>query len=149
MEQTGTIKKILPARSGTGGKSGKPWMAQSFILEVKTGEHGQYKKDQMYEIFGEEKIKDAQLFEGKVVKVSFDIEAHEYEGRWYNSVRAWKVEAVQPAGQAYQQQQQYRPQPAPQPQGYYPQQPYPQQQPQGYYPQQYAGQPQPQGDLPF
>ena len=120
MEQTGTIKKILPARSGTGGKSGKSWMAQSFILEVKTGEHGQYKKDQMYEIFGEEKIKDAQLFE-----------------------------AVQPAGQAYQQQQQYRPQPAPQPQGYYPQQPYPQQQPQGYYPQQYAGQPQPQGDLPF
>ena len=23
--------------------------------------------------------------------VSFDIDAHEYNGRWYNSIRAWKV----------------------------------------------------------
>ena len=32
-----------------------------------------------------------------MVKVSFEIDAHEYNGRWFNEVRAWDV---RPAGQA-------------------------------------------------
>ncbi len=28
--------------------------------------------------------------------VSFDLDAHEYKGRWFNSVRAWNVQRVDP-----------------------------------------------------
>ena len=37
------------------------------------------------------------------VVVFFDIDAHEYQGRWFNNIRAWKVDRVQsgaPAPQA-------------------------------------------------
>ena len=27
-----------------------------------------------------------------MVRVSFDIDAREYQGRWYNSIRAWNVD---------------------------------------------------------
>ncbi|MBQ2043254.1 MAG: DUF3127 domain-containing protein, partial [Bacteroidaceae bacterium] len=29
---------------------------------------------------------------GEVLTVSFDIDAREYQGRWFNSIRAWKVD---------------------------------------------------------
>ena len=143
MEQTGTVFKILPAKSGTSGKTGNQWVTQSFIIEVKTGEHGQYTRKMMFSIFGEDKIKEAQLFEGKQVSVSFDIEAKESAknpGTWFNDVRAWKVEAV-----GYQQQ----------PQQYQPQQYRPQQPQTGYFQPQGAGYPpntgyyQPQPQQPF
>ncbi len=28
---------------------------------------------------------------GEEILVSFDIDAHEYNGRWFNNVRAWNV----------------------------------------------------------
>jgi hypothetical protein len=28
---------------------------------------------------------------GKTVTVSFDIDAHEYEGRWFNEINAWGI----------------------------------------------------------
>jgi hypothetical protein len=31
--------------------------------------------------------------------VSFDLDAHEYNGRWFNSVTAWKVESIEHAQQ--------------------------------------------------
>jgi hypothetical protein len=33
------------------------------------------------------------------VIVSFDLDAHEYNGRWFNSVTAWKVESIEHAQQ--------------------------------------------------
>lgn len=159
MESTGTIIKILPAVSGTSARTGNPWMSQQFVIEVRTGEHGQYTKKQVYELFGEDKIKQANLVEGATVKVSFDIEAREFEGKWYNSLRAWNVSHIaQTQGQVVQQPQQ-RPQqrqqyPQQQNVGYFqPTNQYPQQggyyqpqqgYPQGGYPpqQQYAPQPQ-------
>lgn len=29
---------------------------------------------------------------GETLTVSFDIDAHEYNGRWFNDISAWKVE---------------------------------------------------------
>ena len=148
MEQTGKVVKIFAPRTGTSQKTGKDWVSQSFLLEVRTGEHGQYTRKMLFSIFGEDEIKNAQLYENKDVKVSFDIEAKENPknpGMWFNDVKAWKVEPAggQQTGYAPQQyppqQRQYPPQPqagyAPQGggyppnTGYYQQQPYPPQQP--------------------
>ena len=47
----------------------------------------------------------------RYVSVSFDIDAHEYNGKWYNQTNAWKVEQAQAQPQA-----QPQPQPQVQPQ---------------------------------
>jgi len=162
MELTGTVFKLLEAKTGTSARTGNKWVTQSFIIEIRTGEHGQYTRKVMFSIFGEKEIKDAQLFEGKQVKVSFDIECKENPknpGQWFNDVRAWKVEPVgtqqpqQPAPAAYTPPQQYPPQQPqngffqPQGGGYPPNTGFYQPQPQ--YQQQYAPQPQNDQQLPF
>lgn len=128
MESVGKIIKILPARTGTSERTGNAWVVQPFLLEVRTGEHGQYTKKQLFEVFGEDKIKQFQLFEGKTVKVMFDLEAKEgKEGTWFNSTRVWDMKEMVP--QTQPQQSQYGQQPT---QGQYGQQP--QQRPQnGFY----------------
>lgn len=88
MELEGKIIKVLDARSGTSARTGSPWKMQSFVLEVP----GQYPRRMVFEVFGEDKLTQWNIQEGQDLKVSFDIDAHEYNGRWYNSVRAWKVE---------------------------------------------------------
>jgi hypothetical protein len=50
----------------------------------------------VFEVFGEDRIKKFNVQQGQEVTVSFDIDAHEYNGRWFNEVRAWDV---RPAGQ--------------------------------------------------
>lgn len=163
MESIGVIFKILDAVSGTSQRTGNPWKAQSFVIEVSSGEHGQYKKKQVFEIFGDDRIREANLKEGDAVKVSFDLEAREYEGKWYNSARVYKVEHITQT-QGYQQRPPQNPYPQqrppqngfyqpvqqgyPQPPEYYQQNP--PYQPQGGYPQ--GGYPQGVGgndDLPF
>ena len=88
MEITGKIIAALEPRTGTAKASGNPWKIQEFVLET-VGE--QYPKKMMFNIFGEDKIQQAALNIGDEVVVSFDINAREYNGRWYNDIRAWKV----------------------------------------------------------
>lgn len=35
------------------------------------------------------------MTEGNEVKVSFDLESREYNGKWYTDVKAWKVDRLQ------------------------------------------------------
>lgn len=166
MESKGVIIKVLDAVSGTSKRTGNPWMAQSFLIEVSLGDHGQYKRKQLFEIFGEDRIKEVKLEVGKPVIVYFDLEASEYEGKWYNRTRAYSVKPdISQMGGAMTNQGQYARQPMqqrqpqngfyqpvrqgyPQPAGFYQQQHYPPQQgyPQGDYPVQGQGN---ADDLPF
>lgn len=92
MEMTGKIIQVLEARGGTSARTGNTWKVQSYVLETIE----QYPKHLCFEVFGEEKINNFNIQEGQELNVSFDIDAHEYQGRWYNQIRAWKVEPVQP-----------------------------------------------------
>ena len=111
MQSTGVIIHVLPAASGTSERTGNPWMAQSFVIEVSSGDHGQYKHKEVFEIFGEDRIAQAKLQEGATVQVGFDLEAREYEGKWYLRAKAYDVRHVQPQVQQQPQQHQYRQQP--------------------------------------
>lgn len=119
--------------SGVSKKSGNPWMSQEYVIEVP----GQYPKRCVFRIFGEDRIKQFGIRQNETVTVSFDIDAHEYNGRWFNEVAAYNV--VRPNA---------APQPAPQPA---PQQyaPPPQQQAPFPPPQQQAGESTGADDLPF
>lgn len=95
MEISGKIIAVLPMATGE-GKNGQ-WRSQDYVLE--TGD--QYPKKVCFNFFGD-KIEQFPLAIDDVVKVSFDIESREYNGRWYTTVRAWKAEknagADSPAG---------------------------------------------------
>ena len=87
MEATGKIIAVMPALSGTSQRTGNSWMTQQYVLEVP----GMYPKKMVFEVFGEDKIKNFNVQLGMEVTVSFEIDAHEYNGRWFNEVRAWNV----------------------------------------------------------
>ncbi len=88
MELTGTIIAVMPAQSGTSQRTGNQWMSQEYVLEVP----GQYPKKMVFRIFGEDRIRQFNLHQGeKNITVQFDIDAHEYNGRWFNEVRAYNV----------------------------------------------------------
>lgn len=60
---------------------------QEYILETL----GEYPKKVCFEVFGDNVAKYP-LQVGQEVTAFIDIESREFNGRWYTSVRAWKVE---------------------------------------------------------
>lgn len=100
MDIVGKIIQVLPLQEGV-SKTGNPWKVQSYVLETQE----QYPRKVCFEIFGEERIKNNPCNIDDLVTVSFDIESREFNGRWYTSIRAWRVQqgdqtAAQPAAQA-------------------------------------------------
>ena len=91
MEIKGKIIAVMPLRTGTSQKDGKSWMIQEYVIETLE----QYPKRCLFNVFGEDKIKAFNIQQGGEYIVKFDINAREYNGRWYNDVRAWKVEPAQ------------------------------------------------------
>lgn len=87
MQITAKLIQLLPLQTGA-GKNGQ-WKKQDIIVE--TG--GQYPKKICISIWGD-KINEGQLKPGNELKIDFDIESREYNGRWYTDVKAWKVEAA-------------------------------------------------------
>jgi hypothetical protein len=87
MEITGKIIQVLPEQSGISKTSGKEWKLQAYVLETQE----QYPKKVHFEVFGEDRVKANQCKIDDIVTVSFDIESREFNGRWYTSIRAWRI----------------------------------------------------------
>lgn len=88
------IIQVLPAQEGV-GKNGNPWKIQGYVGET----FDAYPRKMAFEIMGEERIEKNACNVDDLVTVSFDIESREFNGRWYTSIRAWKVEPAQAAAQ--------------------------------------------------
>ena len=87
MELTGKIIAVLPERGGV-SKAGNEWKIQEFVLETQE----QYPRKMMFNVFGADRISQFNIQLGETLTVSFDIDSREYNGRWYNDIRAWKVD---------------------------------------------------------
>jgi hypothetical protein len=96
MDLTGKIIAVLPASSGVSQRTGNSWMSQDYVIEVP----GQYPKKCVFRVFGEDRIKQFNIQMGEDLTVSFDIDAHEFNGRWFNDVRAFNVQRGAVAPQA-------------------------------------------------
>ena len=105
MEITGKIIAVLPAREGVSQRTGNAWKIQEYVIET----HDQYPKKCCFNIFGAEKISQFNIQLGEELTVSFDIDAREYQGKYYNDIRAWAInrnvqvpgaDGVAPAGVA-------------------------------------------------
>ncbi len=89
MEITGRIIEVLEARGGTSARTGQPWKMQEFVLETI---NEQFPRRICFNVFGEDKLAMMNIQKDEVMTVYFDINAREYQGRWYNDIRAWKVD---------------------------------------------------------
>ena len=87
MEQTGRIIEVMEPKSGKSSKTGNPWMIQEYVLEIP----GQYPRRCMFSIYGEERIKQMNVQMGEDLTIQFDIDARQYNGRWYNDIKVYNV----------------------------------------------------------
>jgi hypothetical protein len=91
MELTGKIIAAMQERSGVSARG--EWKAQDFVLET----HDAFPRKMVFGVFGADRLARLNIQVGQEVTVSFDIDAHEYQGRWFNSIRAYDVRQVDPA----------------------------------------------------
>ena len=94
MELIGKAIAALPVKSGVSQRTGEQWQSREYVIETQE----QYPKKICFEVFGIDKLKEFNIRNNDLIKVHFDITAREYNGKWYNSIRAWKVEHVNPDG---------------------------------------------------
>ena len=92
MEISGKIIMVLPERGGVSQRSGSEWKVASYVLETME----QYPRKCCFEVFGTDRIAQFNIQVGQMLTVSLDIDAREYNGRWYNQIRAWKVVPYDP-----------------------------------------------------
>ncbi|MCM1310279.1 MAG: DUF3127 domain-containing protein [Bacteroides sp.] len=90
MELKGKIIAALPEQGGT-SKAGNAWRKRDYVLETQET----YPKKMCFNLFGD-RIDQYPMAVGDEVVVSFDIDSHEYNGRWYNDIRAFKIDRVAP-----------------------------------------------------
>ena len=95
MEVEGKIIHVIGERSGT-SKAGNAWKVKEYVLETI---NESFPRKIAFDFFGD-KVELYPLNEGDLIKLSFDIESREYQGRWYTSVRGWKAEAINQAAPA-------------------------------------------------
>ena len=90
MELSGKVIAVLETRGGV-SKTGNAWKVQEYVIET----HDQYPRKMCFDVFGEDKINQFNIQIGEELTVHFDIDAREWQGRWFNSIRAWKVDRAQ------------------------------------------------------
>src|SRR5450631_15422 len=93
MQLTAKLVQLLPLQTGT-GKNGQ-WKKQDIIVETEAT----YPKKICVSVWGD-KIDAASLQTGNLLKIDFDVESREYNGRWYTDVKAWKIELAGTASPA-------------------------------------------------
>lgn len=89
METIGILVKQVAMREGVSQRNGQPWKIAEYLLEIP----GQYPRHICFRVSDGQvgRIARFDSLVGKTVTVSFDIDAHEHEGRWFNEIGAWGV----------------------------------------------------------
>ena len=93
MELQGKVIAALPERSGVAQSSGNPWKIQEFVIEY---QEGQYPRHLVFTVFGADRLQRFNIQIGQTVLVAFDVDAHEWNGRWFTDIRAFDVRQVDP-----------------------------------------------------
>lgn len=107
MEIQGKIRAILPAQSGVSQRTGNGWMSQDFVLDYFWWPNQQNPSQMVFRVFGEDRIKNFDLHVNDEVKIDYHVEAHEYDGRWFNEIQCTRCQKIgastsQPQNQAAQ-----------------------------------------------
>jgi hypothetical protein len=87
MDFSGKIIAVLPSKSGVGKTTGSEWQVQEYVIES----HDQFPKRMCFSVWAD-KIAQFNIQLNEELTVSFDVDARQWQDRWFNSIRAWKVE---------------------------------------------------------
>ena len=91
MDLQGKIIAALEPRSGVSARG--EWKSQDFVIETMDS----FPRKMVFSVFGADRLQRFAIQVGQMVNVSFDIDAHEYNGRWFNNIRAFDVRPIQSA----------------------------------------------------
>lgn len=96
MEITGILLRKLSEREGVSKSTGNKWKTADFLFEVP----GMYPRNIVFTVRDGQtgRIGYFESMMGRTVVVSFGVDAHEHEGRWYNEVGAYGVREYLPVG---------------------------------------------------
>lgn len=92
MEFKGRIQKLLPIRTGN-KQDGSEWQSQEFVFEYFEREGDRWSDKVVLTLMGD-RIKQADLHEGDEVKIGFGHSVREWQGRYFNELRVYKLEKV-------------------------------------------------------
>ena len=109
MELEGKISVVMPAMSGVSQSTGNQWMSQEYVIAYYWYPNQTDPSYIVMKAFGEDRIKQFNLQPNDEVRVRYHVEAHEYNGRWYNDTR---LDAVTFVGASSSKNQQPTNQPA-------------------------------------
>jgi len=90
MKFTGRIKNLLAKREGTSQRTGEQWIAQEFIFEYFEHPTDRYSDSVVLDTIDAEAI--SKMKPGITVQVDFGHSVREYNGKFYNSLRCYKIE---------------------------------------------------------
>jgi len=94
LEIEGKIVNKLAIQKGTSQRG--EWARQDFVLEYM---EGSYPSNVCFSVWGVDKVEELAKYQvGDTVKVSFNIKAREYNGRWYNDIRVWRMGSATGSG---------------------------------------------------
>ena len=93
LELEGRIVQKMAVQSGQSARGA--WARQDFVVEY---QDGSFPTSVCFSAWGQDKVQELDKFQvGDAVKVSFNVKGREYNGRWYNDLRVWRIA---PAGAA-------------------------------------------------
>ena len=93
MELTGKIIAEFNERGGISNRTGTEWKVKSYVIEVQ----GEFPRKTVFDVFGVDRLQAFNIQVGETLTVFFDIDAHEYNGRWFNDIRAYRIDRGQAA----------------------------------------------------
>ena len=93
LELEGRIVQKMAVQSGQSARGA--WARQDFVVEY---QDGSFPTSVCFSAWGQDKVQELDKYQvGDSVKVSFNVKGREYNGRWYNDLRVWRIS---PAGAA-------------------------------------------------
>ncbi|MFN8276961.1 MAG: DUF3127 domain-containing protein [Chitinophagales bacterium] len=87
MEITGKLFTVLPEVSGD-GRNGR-WVKCDFVIETQE----KYPKKVCLTAWGEQVEQVKGLPIAADMKIQFDVDSREYNGKWYTNLKAWRIES--------------------------------------------------------
>ena len=90
----GYIIRELGERTGTSSYDGSTWRIASYVIETE----GTYPKRIAFDVADGQsgRIQRLGIAKDKYMRVWLDIDAHEYQGKWFNQVRCYDARIVDP-----------------------------------------------------
>ena len=93
MEIKGILKACVDSKCGTSERTGNAWRTDEWLMVIP----GPREKRIKFEVRGVDRCKQWQDFfngmpdKNAPVVVKFEIDAREYEGKWFNTIDAWDI----------------------------------------------------------